>query len=264
MTRTSTLLELNEAMPAVVFTMAILRLIAAVGLWLGWRRAWPLTMILVGTGLLLSLSLYAVGDPPYARLAIDIIIAFYLNQGVVRDYFEGRPEKADAGHHGSQPVMTEPLSDLDLLRAFEPVVRYTNGELFFPTGVEHYLAECDLLVGPSERERRVLVPQGELTPASLATFIAPPGESLYLRLVQKPLNGLELRRWRSRPGRIPFSAPGRLARVGLFARLLDAGFTASLLLRGSVPGGTAAAAQIKYAHARETRPPLRLPRPCRP
>jgi uncharacterized membrane protein (DUF2068 family) len=103
MTRTSTLIELNEAMPAVVFTMAILRLIAAVGLWLGWRRAWPLTMILVGTGLLLSLSLYAVGDPPYARLAIDIIIAFYLNQGVVRDYFEGRPEKPDAGHHGSQP-----------------------------------------------------------------------------------------------------------------------------------------------------------------
>ena len=33
-------------------------------------------------------------------------------------------------------VMTEPRSDLDLLRAFEPVVRYTNGELFFPTGVE--------------------------------------------------------------------------------------------------------------------------------
>ena len=102
-TRTSTLLELNEAMPVVVFTMAILRLIAAVGLWLGWRRAWPLTMILVGTGLLLSLSLYAVGDPPYGRLAIDIVIAFYLNQGVVRDYFEGRPEEGDAGHHGSQP-----------------------------------------------------------------------------------------------------------------------------------------------------------------
>ena len=110
--------------------------------------------------------------------------------------------------------MTEQLSDLDLLRAFEPVVRYTNGELFYPTGVEFYLAECDLLVGPSERERRVLVPQGELTPASLATFIAPPAESLYLRLVQKPLNGLELRRWRSRPDRVTFSAPGRLARVG--------------------------------------------------
>ena len=43
--------------------------------------------------------------------------------------------------------MAEPLSDLELLRAFEPIVRYTRGELFFPTGVEGYLAECDLLVG---------------------------------------------------------------------------------------------------------------------
>ena len=150
--------------------------------------------------------------------------------------------------------MVEPLSDLELLRAFEPIVRYTRGELFFPTGVEGYLAECDLLVGASERESRVLVPQGQLTPATLATFIEPPGESLYLRLVQRPLSSLELRRWRSRPDRIPFSAPGRLARVGLFARLIDAGFTASLLLRGSVPGGTAGAAHIKYARAREADP----------
>ncbi|HZW01679.1 MAG TPA: hypothetical protein VFF55_08950 [Candidatus Deferrimicrobium sp.] len=94
MTRTSTLLKINEAMPAVVFAVAVLRLIAALGLWLGWRRAWPLTMLLVGTGLLFSLYLYAVGDPPYARLAIDIVIAFYLNQGIVRDYFEGRPGQA--------------------------------------------------------------------------------------------------------------------------------------------------------------------------
>jgi hypothetical protein len=145
--------------------------------------------------------------------------------------------------------MSLPSSDVELLRAFEPIVRYTGGELFYPTAVEGYLAECDLLVGTSEAARRVLMPVGELTPTRLASFVAPPGESLYLRLVQRPLNGLELRRWRSRAERVPFSAPGRLARVGLFARLVDAGFTASLLLRGSVPGGTAAAAQQKYERA---------------
>jgi hypothetical protein len=150
--------------------------------------------------------------------------------------------------------VSEPQSDLELLRAFEPIVRYNRGELFYPAAVERYLAECDLLVGTSEKDRRLLAPQGSLTPASLATHVAPPGESLYLRLVQQPLNGLELRRWRSRPDRVPFKAPGRLARVGLFARLVDAGFTASLLLRGSVPGGTAAAAQIKYARAHEQDP----------
>ena len=29
-------------------------------------------------------------------------------------------------------------SDLDLLTAYEPVVRFTEGELFFPTSVEEY------------------------------------------------------------------------------------------------------------------------------
>ena len=51
-----------------------------------------------------------------------------------------------------------------------------------------------------------------------------------------------------------FRAPGRLARVGLFARIVDAGFNGSLLLRGKVPGGTAAAAAMKYDAARVSDP----------
>jgi hypothetical protein len=139
--------------------------------------------------------------------------------------------------------------DLALLRAYEPVVRYTSGELFFPAAVDGYLARTDLLVGSSERDRKVVAPVGTLTPDTLGTFTAPPAHTLYLRLVQKPLNGLELARWQRRPGRPEFKAPARLARVGLLARLIDAGFTASLLVRGTVPGGTAAAAQLKYADA---------------
>jgi hypothetical protein len=131
--------------------------------------------------------------------------------------------------------VTIDAADLALLRRFEPVVKYTFGELFFPTGVDGYLAECDLFVGASERERRLLVPQGELTAEKLVGFTAPPGENLYLRLVQKPLIGRDLARWNRRPDRPAFHAPGRLARVGLFARLVDAGFTASLLLRGTCP-----------------------------
>jgi hypothetical protein len=150
----------------------------------------------------------------------------------------------------------EVATDLELLRAYEPIVRYNHGELFFPTNVEGYLQECDLLVGSSERDREVIVPVGELTPDRLATAVARPGETLYLRLVQRPMAPLELARWRNRPDRQVFRAPGRLARVGLFARLVDAAFSASLLLRGTVPGGTAAAAQVKYARARERDPRL--------
>lgn len=144
--------------------------------------------------------------------------------------------------------------DLALLRTYEPVLRYNRGELFYPMAVEPYLAECDILAGTGERDRRVLVPLGEVTPERLAAAEAGPGESLYLRFVQQPLGRLELARWRLRPNREVFRTPGRLARVGLFARLVDAGFTASLLLRGTVPGGTAAAASVKYEAIRAADP----------
>ncbi len=115
--------------------------------------------------------------------------------------------------------------------------------------MDGYLAACDLLVGRSEKLREVLVPVGALSVENVAGHVAPPGENLYLRLVQEPFDGIELARWQLRPDRVHFHAPSRLARVGLFARLVDAGFTISLLLRGTVPGGTAAAAQVKYAAA---------------
>ena len=146
-------------------------------------------------------------------------------------------------------------ADIELLKRYEPIVRYNQGELFFPTAVDGYLADCDMLMGTGERDQKVVVPIGELSTETLGQHVAEPGKSLYLRLVQKPLNSLELARWQIRSDRPPrFHAVGRLARVGLFGRLLDAGFNASLLLRGTVPGGTAAAAQIKYAKARETDP----------
>jgi hypothetical protein len=145
-------------------------------------------------------------------------------------------------------------ADLALLRTYEPVLRYNRGELFYPMAVEPYLAECDVLAGTGERDRRVLVPHGEVTPDSLAEAEAGPGESLYLRFVQQPFGRLEMARWQLRPSRETLRTPGRLARVGLFARLVDAGFTASLLLRGTVPGGTAAAAAVKYEAIRAADP----------
>ena len=145
-------------------------------------------------------------------------------------------------------------ADLALLRAFEPIIRYTQGELFFPSAIEPYLAACDLWVGSTQRDRRLLLAVGEVTIDTLAAALAPPGESLFLRLAQHPLNGVELARWNLRSDKPAFRSPGRLARVGLFARLTDAGFNASLLLRGRVPGGTAAAAQVKYAKAQALDP----------
>jgi hypothetical protein len=137
-------------------------------------------------------------------------------------------------------------ADIALLKQYEPIVNYNRGELFFPTAVEGYLADADLLMGRSQRDQKVVVPVGSVSTDVISNYVTEPGSSLYLRLVQKPLNGLELARWQLAGNHQRFRTAGRLARVGLFGRLLDAGFDASLLLRGTVPGGTAAAASIKY------------------
>jgi hypothetical protein len=141
--------------------------------------------------------------------------------------------------------------DLELLRRFEPVIRYTRGELFFPMAVGPYVAACDLWAGSPTGERTQLVPVGGLTIETLPEWQARvPDQSLFLRFVQEPLGGIDLARWNARPDRPGFSAPSRLARVGIVARLIDAGFDVSLLVRGTVPGGTAAAAEVKYAAIR--------------
>jgi hypothetical protein len=160
------------------------------------------------------------------------------------------PSAPPDGHQGT----TQDPGDIALLAKYAPIVNYNFGELFFPTAVNGYLADCDMLMGRTQRDQEVIAKPGELSIDNLGDFVAQPGKSLYLRLVQKPLNGFELARWQVRSDRQHFHAAGRLARVGLFGRLLDAGFNASLLLRGTVPGGTAAAAQIKYAAVRKNDP----------
>jgi hypothetical protein len=151
--------------------------------------------------------------------------------------------------------VTLPDADLALLRRFEPILKFTNGELFFPMATGPFVESCDLLEGPTLREATIVVPAGSLDLDRLgAVDDPPPGHSQYLRFVPKPMNAVELNRWRGRPDAPVFDAPGRLARVGLAARLVDAGLVTSLLLRGRVPGGTAAAASVRYDEIRARDP----------
>ena len=85
----------DEPVAALFYGLILLRVIAAVGLLRGWRRAWVITMFLVGLSLVVSLTLYWNGEPRYVRMAVDVVVAFYLNQGAVRGYFEGRPANAE-------------------------------------------------------------------------------------------------------------------------------------------------------------------------
>ncbi|NLX11933.1 MAG: hypothetical protein GXY36_19980 [Chloroflexi bacterium] len=137
-------------------------------------------------------------------------------------------------------------TDLDLLRQYEPVIRYTYGEHFFPLDVEPYIEHSSLWLRGRDMPPEELVARGQLTP-ELLTEIVPefPNSTLYLQFVE-PLTGRMLQKFLTRRDRPRFRARGRLARVGLSARIVDALFSITLLLRGTVPGGTAAAAEEAY------------------
>ena len=144
------------------------------------------------------------------------------------------------------------MDDLELLRKYEPVVRFTSGELFFPGAVDEYVKRCSLwirnIVNGTERR---LLEVGELDLDRLAKYKEVPEDHVYfLQYVDKPLDALEFQAWFNRPDKPSFHSAGRLARVGLIARILDLIFDLSFLVRGAVPGGTAAAAEIKYREIR--------------
>ena len=157
-----------------------------------------------------------------------------------------------------QPVIRSTATDLELLRAFEPILRFTSGEQFFPMDVERYVGACSLwLYRPDGHDERI-VSHGELTIDTLTQPRAAPFESVfYLRLVEpmsieesaRALAGLQ--RLKRRQKDTFRTGLGRLARGGLLPRLADALFSASLLLRGRVPQATAAAAVLEFAAMQE-------------
>lgn len=156
----------------------------------------------------------------------------------------------------------DPEADRALLQRFEPIIRYTRGEQFFPMRVGPYLNRCSLWRQRPGREAECIVPEGELTLARLAEprpaefgtiyflkFIAPLNlTELAAYRLQQGLQGLQRRQEQFRAGR------GRLARVGYSSRFIDALFQLSLLARGRVPGDTAAAAALAYRRIMERDP----------
>lgn len=148
--------------------------------------------------------------------------------------------------------------DLALLRHFEPVLRFTRGEKFFPIGAEQYIKACSLWAQRPNEKPVCLVPERELTlerlgegPVFDATAEGPDGAVYYLKYAD-PLNFTELalqhwQRLSARSRENGFQAGrGRLARVGYFSRFIDAMFSLSLLARGRVSGDSAAAAALGY------------------
>lgn len=131
-------------------------------------------------------------------------------------------------------------SDDGLLHAFEPVVRFTRGEYFFPISVEAYVARAAVWRDTGSGDSVLESVPGSLDLDSLAAA------SRMHQGLGRSLSGVVTG---SRPPRARIPAAqrpprlrggSRLAAVGLLARAVDALNRVSLVFRGSVPGGSAA------------------------
>jgi hypothetical protein len=133
-------------------------------------------------------------------------------------------------------------ADLTLLRAFEPVVRLTQGEFFLPVGVEQYVRQSTLWQQLPDGSTTVVAETGELDLdrlAELGRVLDGPGQSL--SGITVPTSRWARIRGGWRHTRKPsFRGGARLAQVGLLGRTIDTISRFSLLLRGAVPGGSAA------------------------
>lgn len=147
------------------------------------------------------------------------------------------------------------IVDRNLLRRFEPIIRYTRGEQFFPMDVADYVAACSLWIQrPGDDYPGCVIPEGQLSLDRLAEPRVNEFGTVYFLKFIEPLNLAGLAAYRlqglmQRDERDVFYAgAGRLARVGYVSRLVDALFSLALLARGRVPGDTAAAAALAYRH----------------
>jgi hypothetical protein len=156
-----------------------------------------------------------------------------------------------------RPVLPANTPDFDLLRRFEPVLRFTRGEQFYPMDVDTYVKESSLWAHSPDGRDSLIVRQGnlsldELVESRSAVF----GTVHYLRFIE-PLSLSEAAqaltnqvRLRNKLKNAFHAGLGRLARGGLLPRLVDALFSASFLLRGRVPAANAAAAELAYFRIR--------------
>jgi hypothetical protein len=147
-----------------------------------------------------------------------------------------------------------------LLRRFEPVIRFTEGEWFYPVDCKPYAEACSLWVKRPDEEAVCVVPAGELSLERLAQQpedttgavhylkIPDPEEKQGRRASRRERHAHKDPDW---PKETLRAGRGRLARVGYISRLAAALFSLVLLARGRVPGGDVEGGRILYGRYME-------------
>ncbi|HML24944.1 MAG TPA: hypothetical protein PKD09_25040, partial [Aggregatilinea sp.] len=103
--------------------------------------------------------------------------------------------------------------DLTLLRQYEPVIRYTHGESFYPVDAACYVEQAALWVRRPYSPAREIIPHGGLTLHGLGDLLVDDHDpdGLYFLQFVSPLTGRQLQRALMQRARPPFAARGRLA-----------------------------------------------------
>lgn len=148
--------------------------------------------------------------------------------------------------------MRSEIDQKALLRRFEPVLRFTQGERFYPYDVSAYVNQASLWAKSPDYPPREIIPEGVLDLARLGKmWLTGAGDVYYLQFIS-PMNIRELAEFQisrlREAGREKGFQPSRsrLTRVGYLARLVDVFFSLILLLRGRVPGETVTAALVTF------------------
>ncbi|HZG64841.1 MAG TPA: hypothetical protein VEY13_15260 [Rubrobacteraceae bacterium] len=156
----------------------------------------------------------------------------------------------------------DPTNSAALLRSFEPVIRFTKGEWFYPMDVEPYVRSCSLWVQHPDEEAVCVVPQGKLTLETLGQQPLDSADAVHYLKIPAPEKSRKRGLWTRLFSRHAAGGPdwpketfragrGRLARVGYVSRLADALFSLVLLLRGRVPGEGVEGARVMYGDLME-------------
>ena len=135
-----------------------------------------------------------------------------------------------------------------LLRRFEPVLKFTKGEKFYPYNVVDYVSRSSLWVKSPETPPEVMIPENALDLEMLGSLKLQGMHNVYYLQFISPLNIREMAAYRIKEFRDSVKGQdfqpsrSRLARVGYLARLVDALYSMILFLRGRVPGDAMIAA----------------------
>jgi hypothetical protein len=131
-------------------------------------------------------------------------------------------------------------------------LKFTKGEQFFPYNVADYVKKSSLWVKAPNTPAEQLVPDGDLNLERLGNMKLEGARNVHYLQFISPMTLAEMAEFRFKELREAIRtreftpSRSRLARVGFLSRLIDMVFSLVLLLRGRVPGDSAAAARLTF------------------